>query len=39
MICAGIVTYNPDISLFKECLGRVAAQVDKVYIAMKTIWE
>lgn len=33
MICAGIVTYNPDISLFKECLGRVAAQVDKVYIA------
>lgn len=31
-VCAGIVTYNPDIKLFEQCLDSIIKQVDRVYI-------
>lgn len=31
-VCAGIVTYNPEMKLFEQCLESIRTQVDKVYI-------
>lgn len=31
-VCAGIVTYNPNVDLFLQCFESVKKQVDKVYI-------
>ncbi len=31
-VCAGIVTYNPDLQLFLQCLSAIKEQVNEVYI-------
>ncbi len=31
-ICTGIVTYNPDITLFAQCISAISSQVDSVFI-------
>ena len=31
-ICAGIVTYNPNITILKKCIESVEGQVDKIVI-------
>lgn len=31
-VCAGIVTYNPDLELFLKCLNAIKPQVNKVFI-------
>lgn len=31
-VCAGIVTYNPDLELFLKCLNAIKVQVNKVFV-------